>query len=168
MEENDRLFQTLQEMFMARGQDLGNFEACPSEVLFEINEEFHKKTGMLMDELFYKLAEESGLIAEYQGSEEDFEDWVRLYNLFDIELKKCNLEFKFSFYEDFHGERDFGIYSQSKNIIPIIYALASENRHLIRNEFVIYVIFIDSNLSLTGEEEKIIMKPLSDEERIAL
>ncbi|WP_143326910.1 hypothetical protein AAHN93_14250 [Vandammella animalimorsus] len=168
MEENDRLFQILQEMFMTRGQNLGNIEACPNEVLFEINEEFHKKTGMLMDELFYRVAEESGLIAEYQGSEEDFEDWVQLYNLFDTELRKFNFDFKYGFHEDFCGERIFGIDSQSKEIIPAVKELIFNNRHIIRNEFAIYIIFIDSNLRLTGEEEKIIMKPLSDEERIAL
>ncbi|RMX07209.1 hypothetical protein EBQ34_14820 [Vandammella animalimorsus] len=105
---------------------------------------------MLMDELFYKVAEESGLIAEYQGSEEDFEDWVRLYNLFDMELRKFNFEFKYGFHEDFCGERVFGIDSQSREIIPVVKELAFNNRHIIRNEFVIYVIFIDSNLSLTG------------------
>ena len=162
------LLQILQEMFIARGQDLNDFESCPADVFLELDKAFHAKAGMSIDQLLSEMATDGGLIAEYQGSEEDFEDWVRLYNLFDIELRKFNFEFKYGFHEDFCGERVFGIDSQSREIIPAVKELAFNNRHIIRNEFAIYIIFIDSNLGLTGEEEKIIMKPLSDEERIAL
>lgn len=151
----DELLEICEKLFIEHGQHLENIENCPQDIFSNIDKAFFDRTGISIDELFSMIVKERNIsLPEPPGSEQDFQDWVSVYNHLDAGLRHLNLDYRYSFHDDFHGERVLAIDSQNLIIAEAIQKLVCQENFKIRN-FQIAILLVTPEGDLTGDQKVI-------------